>query len=128
MANDTDNLLGVLKKIVLDVNEASKPVNVVFGTVVSDSPLKIQISQKLTLNKKQLVLTRNVTDYKVFMTVNHKTENKGCGSSYSAFSSHNHDYKGTKEFLIHNNLKTGDKVLMIRMQEGQKYIVIDRVV
>ncbi len=123
-----ENILGVLKKIVLDVNEASKPVNVVFGTVTSESPLKIQVSQKLILNKNQLILTRNVTDYYVNMSVDHKTETKSGGSGASSFAAHTHDYKGTKKFLVHNKLKSGEKVLMVRMQEGQKYIIIDRVV
>ncbi len=141
-----ENILGVLKKIVLDVNEASKPVNIVFGTVISESPLKIQVSQKLILNKKQLILTRNVTDYEVNMSIDHETETFTYSHKHSIddyYSSnketyanntkehthtHKHKIKGTKPFLVHNKLKIGEKVVMVRVQEGQKYIVIDRVV
>lgn len=84
-----NNLLGIIKKIVLDVIEASKPVQVVFGTVTEPSPIKIQISQKLILNKNQLAITKTAFD---------------------------------------SSLKAGDKVVMLRMQEGQRYIVIDKVV
>ncbi len=127
MANN-ESLLGVIKKIILEVNESSKPVNVVFGVVKSEKPLKIQVDQKLMLTEKQLVLTRNVTDYKLSMSVDHKTEIKGGGLGADSFAEHTHNYRGTKLFVIHNNLKIDEKVLMIRMQTGQKYVVIDRLV
>lgn len=34
-----------------------------FGTVISPSPLKISIDQKMTLTEKQLVLTTLVQDF-----------------------------------------------------------------
>lgn len=41
---------------------------------------------------------------------------------------HDHSISGKKEITIHNGLKVGDEVLLLRMQGGQKYIVIDKVV
>lgn len=127
MLNYTD-LLITLKRAALDAVEASQPVNIVFGKVISSSPLKINVEQKLTLSSAQLILTRNVTDFETDMTVNHLTENRSGGGGDASFASHNHEYKGRKTFLIHNSLIVGDEVLMLRMQGGQKYIVIDRVV
>ncbi len=40
---------------------------------------------------------------------------------------HNHDYKGKKTFFVHNGLDVGDEVILIRQQNGQKYIVVDRI-
>lgn len=127
MLNYTD-LLITLKRAALDAVEASQPVNIVYGKVISSSPLKINVEQKLTLSSAQLILTRNVTDFETDMTVNHLTENRSGGGGDASFASHNHEYKGRKTFLIHNSLIVGDEVLMMRMQGGQKYIVIDRVV
>jgi hypothetical protein len=100
-----------------------------FGTVISASPLKIQAEQKKTLTKAQLVLTRNVTDFETEVTIDWKTEEKGMstGDSFS-YQNHLHDVKGKKKILIHNALKTGDKVILMKQQGGQKYLVIDRVV
>lgn len=42
--------------------------------------------------------------------------------------SHNHSIDGRKPITIHNGLEVGDEVLLLRMQGGQKYIVIDKVV
>ncbi len=115
-----------VKKLAIEVVESTNPVNVVYGKVVSSSPLKINIDNKLILGNNQLVLTRNVTDFYTDMTVDHLTENKSGGSGDSAFSSHNHGYVGRKIFLIHNSLIVGDEVLLLRVQGGQKYVVIDR--
>lgn len=41
---------------------------------------------------------------------------------------HNHAIKGRKKIIIHNGLKVNDEVLLIRMQGGQKYIILDKVV
>lgn len=135
--SDMNALLTAMKKASLEATEASNPVQLIFGTVESSNPLKIKINQKLTLGKAQLILCRNVTDYAVEMTVNHNTENNththsihdtftGGGSAES--NTHSHQYKGKKSFLVHNSLKVGEKVIMIRQQGGQKFLVIDRVV
>lgn len=41
--------------------------------------------------------------------------------------SHSHKIKGTKIFVVHNSLVVGDEVVLLRMQGGQKYIVLDRI-
>ena len=116
-----------IKKAALDAVHASNPSGIYFGTVISPSPLKISVEQKMTLTEKQLVLTTLVQDFSVNMTVDHTTENKSGGSGDSSFASHNHDYKGTKSFRVHLGLKAGEKVMLIRVQGGQKYIVLDRI-
>jgi hypothetical protein len=86
------------------------------------------VEQKLILTPAQLVLTRNVTDFKTKVTIDWNTENKSGGSGESAFESHNHSIVGTKEITVHNSLAVGDKVVLLQKKGGQKYLVIDRVV
>ncbi|KYG89147.1 hypothetical protein A0U40_13225 [[Bacillus] sp. KCTC 13219] len=120
------DIVKVLRRVVLDAVNAQKPANIVYGTVVSVTPLKVQVDQKLILEREHLKLTRAVMDYEVDMTVDHLTENRAGGSGEAAFASHNHEYKGRKKFLIHNGLIVGDKVTMIRAHGGQQYIIIDK--
>lgn len=127
MRNHND-LLVRIKKAAVDAVNATKPTSIVYGKVISTSPLKINVEQKMTLTNAQLVLTRNVTDHKIQMTVDHVTGNTSGGSGDSLFASHSHTYSGKKEFTVHNGLKVNDEVVMIQMQGGQKYIVLDRVV
>lgn len=121
------NPVEVVKRAAVEAVEAGKPVNILFGTVLSASPLKIQVDQKSIYTSKMLILTRNVTDFEVDMTVNHSTEDKGGGSGAAAYEAHKHAYVGKKTFKVHNALKAGEKVLLIRVQQGKKFVVIDRV-
>lgn len=132
-----NEFLTMIKTASVEAVNASDPTALVFGKVVSISPLKINIEPKLTLAAEQLVLARNVTDFVTEMTIDHMTENHThtheitdtySGGGSASLETHNHGYAGRKSFLIHNSLIVGDEVLLIRMQGGQKYIVIDRVV
>ena len=120
------DILNIFKGVAIDAINSQKLSNIVYGTVIRTSPLKVQVDQKLTLDETHLQLTRAVKDYEVEMTVDHVTENRSGGSGEAAFASHNHEYKGRKKFLVHNGLVDGDKVTMIRAHGGQQYIIIDK--
>lgn len=123
---DMNDFIGIIKRVAINAVNAQKLTDIVHGTVLSVSPLKVQIDQKLILENEHLKLTRAVMDYEVEMTVDHVTENQSGGSGEGSFASHTHAYTGKKKFKIHNGLKTGDKVTMIRVQGGQNYLVIDK--
>lgn len=127
MSLDTNELVRLIKKAAVEAVNAHDPMAMKIGEVVSTSPLKISINQKITVPASQLILTNAVRDFKVDMTVDHTTENKAGGSGEEAFSSHNHAYKGRKKFTVHLGLKKGEKVLLLRCDGGQKFIVLDRV-
>ncbi len=134
------NLLQIMKQASSDAIEAGKPVNLIYGVVEKVSPLEIRVDQKLLLTKGFLVLTRNVMDYDVEMEVSHETELSGAyehkhsvstsgGSGTSDTNkqpSHQHVYKGKKTYHVLNGLRAGEKVVMIRMQGGQRFLILDR--
>lgn len=83
-----------------------------------------------------LVLTRNVTDYEVDMTVSHQTVvishghpvvDTYTGGGEATPIDHNHPIQGRKKFKVHNALVVGDWVLLARMQKGKKFVVLDRI-
>ncbi|MDF2989447.1 MAG: hypothetical protein K0R50_4957 [Eubacterium sp.] len=113
------NMVELIKSAAMGAVNDSKPMSVLFGKVVSTSPLKIFVEQKLTLNEDQLILTNNVKDFDLEMTVEHITEESNL---------HTHHYKGKKKFRVHNSMVVGDEVIMLQMQGGQKFIVLDKVV
>lgn len=141
---DASGFVETIKKAAREANEAEKPVNVCFGKVISNSPLQINVEQKMVLGEKQLILTRNVTDYTLSVTVNWMTES-GLGTHSHTVSGtdgggddiylttgesnliHNHSLMGKKNIVIHNGLSIDDEVILIRQQEGQKYIVVDKI-
>ena len=118
---DYSYLIKIIKKVCVDTIKAEKPVTICYGKVINESPLKIQIDQKITLGDTQLVLTEKVTDYEVEVDVDWSTEP---GGTYT----HSHTVGGKKKMTIHNGLHNGDEVILLRQQGGQRYIVMDRVV
>lgn len=122
------DLLNIIKQAAIEAAEAAKPVKIMFGEVKAVNPLQIMVEQKLPLSEEFLILTNAVKDHWRDMTVDHMTENASGGSGDSAYAAHNHPYTGRKKFLVHNDLAVGEHVLLLAMQGGQKFIVIDRVV
>ena len=144
MLVDAFGLVDKIKTTALEVIESTKPVNVYFGEVQFTNPLKINVEQKMLLGENQLILTRNVTDHETMVTVNWETEEsldkhshivKGKDSNNDDIGlttdeknlSHTHTLSGSKQITIHNGLDVGDNVILIRQQEGQKFIVLDRI-
>lgn len=127
MSLDINTLVKAVKRAAVDAVNAAKPVSYCLGEVVSTSPLKITVDQKMTLTAAQLILTNAVRDYVVYMTVDHSTESTSGGSGDASFSSHRHKYTGKKKYTVHLGLKKGEKVILLRCDGGQKFIVFDRV-
>lgn len=128
---DATELTKAMKKAANKANDAKKPVEVCFGKVTSASPLQILVDQKFTLGAAQLVLTRNVTDFKTMITGGNIQNYYYVGtppntSTVPVNPSHKHAI-GKIEITVHNGLVVGDEVILIRQQEGQKYIVVDRI-
>lgn len=117
----------LIKKIALLAIEETKPTTIVFGEVTSVSPLKITIDQKFTLSQDFLILTNNVRDHDVYVTVDFSTETKNLSVNNTNLS-HSHSIKGKKKIRVHNGLEKGEKVILIRFNKGQKFLVLDRVV
>lgn len=103
------NLVEIIKVAAMEAVKASKPTEVIEGTVTSVSPLKIKVSQMQTLDSAFLVLTDAVKDREVEVTVNWQYET------------------GKKKMTIHNKLKVGERVVMIRTESGQKFYVVGRI-
>lgn len=128
---DAVEFVKIIKRAALDAVDASKPVQVCFGKVTSVSPLQILVDQKFTLGKAQLILTRNVTDFKTMITGGNNQNYYYVGtppntSTVPVDPSHRHAI-GKIEITVHNGLVVGDKVILLRQQGGQKYIVVDRI-
>ncbi|MFJ8090838.1 DUF2577 domain-containing protein [Lysinibacillus sp. NPDC095746] len=99
------DILKLIKRITLDAVNSQKLSDIVYGTVISENPLKVQIDQKLTLDEAHLKLTKAVKDHEVEMSI-------GSGSM--------------QIYTVYNGLLKGDKVTMIRAQGGQQYLIINK--
>lgn len=77
------NLIDTIKKISQGAEEASAPCNVLYGVVTSVEPLEITVEQKLKLTAEFLILTKNVKDYTVDVTVAWDTNNTNLSANHS---------------------------------------------
>ena len=130
-----------MKEAASGVFYSCNPFSFALGVVVSAEPLKVKIDQKLTLGEKQLILTNSVRDYYVKLTTCGESEKQADGTAhktektmrppaapedYGAFDNHDHEYKGDKWFKVNLALKAGESVLLLRIDGGQKFIILDR--
>lgn len=129
MSLDINELVRAVKQAAVEAVKADGPMAVSFGTVTSASPLEITVDQKKILSEAQLILTDAVRDYTVEMTTMpefHETEEISGGAGDAAFASHKHRYQGRKKWKVHNALQMGEKVILLRCDGGQQYIVLGR--
>lgn len=118
-----------------------KFTDVFFGTVTQVSPLVIQTDQKHILQEQYLILSNLVKDHDVDITVSMQTvEDAYMNPSHTHTgnlgnptdtgtldTTHKHDIKGRKKITFHYGLKLNEKVILLRLQGGQRYLVLDRV-
>lgn len=126
MNNDYNKILNLFKEIATNTIDSAVPVSILIGSVTQVNPLVISLGTNLPIPEERIVLTKNTCEWTMEMSVDHITENRSGGGGYAEFASHNHEYKGRKKYLVHNQLQVGDKVLLIQETGGQRYIALDR--
>lgn len=95
----------LITQIVKDVIARSKPTSFFFATVESTSPLTIRRDQKFVLDSSMLLIADSVKNTEKEITIN-----------------------GQKQTVtIHDNLKVGEKVLILQNNGGQEFVILERV-
>ena len=99
------DLIEVLQRIIMESLKASKLSDIAYGTVVSVSPVRIQLQTTMqAIPEAAIVLTSNVIA---------KTAPVQGGEGGIV--------------VINEGLAAGDKVVMLRASGGQRYIVRSKV-
>ena len=118
-------LVDVIKRITLNVINNAKLCDLKYGTVVSVSPLKVQITNQFIIPESALVVPRRLTDHTVETSINIST---GATDNVTENTDEQSTNINTKtRLLIHNALKIGEKVVLLREQGGQSYFILDRI-
>lgn len=82
----------------LSAVKQSKPMDIRFGTVETESPLSVKLSDKLILKQNSLILMQCVTDF---------TDADG------------------RQYNWH--LRTGEQVVLLRKPGGKQYLILGRI-
>nr|DAH48756.1 MAG TPA: Protein of unknown function (DUF2577) [Bacteriophage sp.] len=98
------------------------------GTVISASPLKIQMAndEKLIVNERITVVPRHLTDYTTTCSFTKGAKGAVYGPDTRGDTMTNPTFSGS--ITMYNALKTGDKVYVLSLNNGKLYYVLDRVV
>lgn len=83
----------------------SELADLVYGHVISTSPLIIRVENRFEIGSNFIELSRMVKELVISITIEGKT-----GSA-----------------TVFRNLQSGDKVRMLRVQNSQKFYVLERV-
>lgn len=115
----------------MDAIENSKPADLRLGTVATEKPLSVRITNQFVIPEKLLIVPQHLTEYELEITIkpeyNWITEDTQNKVKLSEVEPHKHDIKqDKKKIFIHNKLKVGDKVALLRRQGGQDYYILDR--
>ena len=105
-------MLEALKLLAYDVLQQENLTDICYGTVTETEPLKIVLEQKLELTESFLVLSQNVIKH----TINYSMRRKDSDENWVQY-----------EMIVEKQLKKGERVILIKMTGGQRYVVIDRV-
>ena len=136
-------LVEVIKQAAINANDNAQLCDLRYGTVVSTSPLKVQVTNLFTIPESLLVVPEHLTDHSVDMTINWTTATSGnhvhtfssnttsSGESVTGSTDidgeHHHLLVGKKTMTIHSALEVGDKVALLRKSGGQSYFILDRI-
>lgn len=132
-------LLDTMKKVAKQSQDATVPAAFLFGNVTSTSPLTIRVDNRFDITGEAIVVMKQFcAGY--YPTHQHsgfkdapKTEQKAGGAGDASFAPHDHTLKNdyltntddTSEYYY--GLAVGDKVVLLRNQGGQSFLVLGRV-
>lgn len=92
-------MLDAIKQAAKEAVDASKPVALMNGIVISIDPLKVNVEQRLTLEADFLIQTDATKELKITI--------------------------GDADYVVRQGLQAGDKVILLRAQGGQQYVILD---
>jgi hypothetical protein len=94
------DLLSLVKQAAVEAVKASNPVALLTGTVTNENPLEVRVDQRFTLPADFLIVPHSLRRQELSI--------------------------GGASYVISEGVQGGDNVLLLRVQGGQKYILLDR--
>lgn len=132
------SLLDLVKQAGVGAVEASNPMAVLFGTVTKANPLEVNVDQRFTLTGDFLVVPESLRFLRAcdekfsikakgnFLTgvvVEDESEEQWTGDTRL----YGEEVTITRGKMPLAPFAAGDKLILLRVQGGQQYIVLDRV-
>ncbi|BBI32052.1 DUF2577 domain-containing protein [Cohnella abietis] len=97
------SMLDIIKRAGAGAVSAGSPVSIITGSVMQADPLEVTVDQRFTLSADFLIVPESLVKYEVDIGLPNK-------------------------LLIRRGLEKGDKLILLRVQGGQQYVILDRVI
>lgn len=125
-------LKDALYQMMQQSQQASQPAELCTGTVTSASPLEITVDTAMqVLRQPVLYLTANVIEKKLpLLRHTHELGGQETGEALEDIAALENGTALPVEggyILLNRALQAGDRVLLLRVQHGQKFIVLSRI-
>lgn len=109
-------MLDIIKQAAKEAVEAGSPVNILYGEITANDPLEVNVDQRFTLDADFLIVPESLTRYEVDLRHAHSYTDGTTGEALP------------DKIVIRTGLLAGDKVVLVRIQGGQQYLILDKVV
>jgi len=109
-------MLNAIRQAALTAMETAAPVAVMLGTVTKIDPLEVNIDQRFTIDADFLLVPESLTKLELNLSHTHSAAGGSTGAGL------------TEPVVIRPGLQAGDRVALLRVQGGQKFIILDKVV
>lgn len=117
-------LLDTIKRAGLVAVNSENPVNLLFGEVIEKDPLVIKVDQRFDLTADFLIVPESLTPLEINLQHEHQYQD----ASESGTSTRTTQAALNEPIVIRRGLEIGDRLILLRVQGGQKYLILDRVV
>ena len=108
--SNAQKFLSTLKTIAKNQNEREMGLHVLYGTVISVNPLKIKVDNRFIIDENFIILTTNVIEKTLNLSHNHGGTNAL-----------------TSPVVVIPGLSLNEGVMLLRIENGQKFVVLDRI-
>lgn len=131
-----------IKKVAEQTQQAGMPARFMLGQVTAVEPLTIRVDNRFDISNgevQQIILMKEFQKG-YYPTHRHRgfkdapqTEEAAGGGGEEAFSSHAHTLKNTywteedEQSEYYYGLQVGDKLVLLRQQGGQEFLVLGRI-
>lgn len=109
-------MLNAIRQAALTAMKTAAPVAILLGTVTKIDPLEVNIDQRFTIDADFLLVPESLTRLELNLEHVHSAPGGSTGASL------------TEPVVIRPGLAPGDRVALLRVQGGQRYFILDKVV
>lgn len=109
-------MLEQIKKVAAQTGEAGVPVRIMFGTVAEAAPLTVMVDSRFPITAPALIVPKELRGH------THEVRPTVTGEAQQ----HTHAIAASVTEPETGGLKKGERVILLRNQGGQEYLVLGR--